>query len=70
MGGDGTPTSPRRLAWGRRVVLATALIAAFLHLTGVYLPADYQAVQRGVFTHCLALPGSWQNLPFLTPFLR
>jgi hypothetical protein len=60
----------RRLAWGRRLVLATALVAAFLHLTGVYLPADYQAVQPAIFTHRPALPGSLDNLPFLTPFLR
>ncbi|HEY7312787.1 MAG TPA: hypothetical protein VH643_25715 [Gemmataceae bacterium] len=60
----------RRLAWGRRAVLATAVLAAVLHLTGVYLKADYQAVQRGIFTHCPAQPGSWENLPFLTPFIR
>jgi hypothetical protein len=60
----------RRLAWGRRAVLATAVVAAFLHLTGVYLNADYQAVQRGIFTHAPAEPGTWENLPFLTPFVR
>jgi hypothetical protein len=60
----------RRLAGGRRAILATALVTAFLHLTGVYLNADYQAVQRGLFTHRPAQPGTWENLPFLTPFVK
>jgi hypothetical protein len=57
-----------RLSWGRRLVLATALVAAFLHLSGVYLKADYHDSQPGLFSHRLELPGSWGNLPFLTPF--
>ncbi|HEY7426961.1 MAG TPA: hypothetical protein VH682_22185 [Gemmataceae bacterium] len=60
----------RRLAWGRRAVLVTALVAAFLHLIGVYLPTDYQAIQHGLFTQRPALPGTWENLPFLTSFIR
>ena len=59
-----------RLAWGRRLVLAMLLLAAFPHLTGVYLKANYRDIQQGLFSHRLELPGSWQNLPFLTPFVR
>ena len=36
--------------------------AAFVQLTGVYLKADYQAVQPGLFTHRPESPGSWENL--------
>ena len=38
------------LAWGRRVLLATTLVAAFVHLTGVYLKADYRDIQPGLFS--------------------
>jgi hypothetical protein len=59
-----------RLTWGRRLVLAMGLLAAFPHLTGVYLKANYCDSQMGLFSQRMELPGSWQNLPFLTPFIR
>jgi hypothetical protein len=55
-------------AKGRRLVLATAALAGFLHLSGVYLKADFDDVQMGLFSKRLERPGSWNNLPFLTPF--
>jgi hypothetical protein len=58
----------RGLAWGRRLLLATALAAAFVHLTGVYLKVDYHDTQAGLFSHRIERPGSWQNLLFLRPF--
>ena len=59
-----------RLAWGRRLLLGMLLVAAFPHLTGVYLKANYCDCQRGLFSQRLEPPGSWQNLPFLTPFVH
>ncbi len=59
-----------RLVWGRRLVLAMVLIAAFPHLTGVFLKANYCDTQTGVFSQRMETPGSWRNLPFLTPFIR
>ncbi len=58
----------RCLAWGRGLLLATVLAAAFVHLPGVYLKADYRDIQPGLFSHHPVPPGSWENLPFLTPF--
>jgi len=58
----------RGLAWGRRLLLATTLAASFVQLSGVYLKADYRAIQPGFFSHHPVLPGSWENWPFLTPF--
>ena len=57
-----------RLVWGRRLVWAMVLIAAFPHLTGVYLKANYCDSQMGLFSRRMEPPGSWQNLPFRTPF--
>lgn len=59
----------RRLAWGRRLIAAMAILAAFVQLTGVYLKADCRDVQPGLFSRRPEPPGSWQHFPFLTPFL-
>ncbi len=59
----------RRLNWGRSLLVATAVAAGFVNLTGVYLKADYRDVLPGPLSHRLEPPASWQNLPFLTPFL-
>ncbi len=60
----------RRLAWGRRVLLATALVAAFVQLTGVYLKADFRDTQPVLIGNANPEPpGSWKHWPFLTPFV-
>jgi hypothetical protein len=60
----------RRLAWGRRVLLTTALVAAFVQLTGVYLKADFRDTQPALLgSACPEPPGSWKHWPFLTPFV-
>jgi hypothetical protein len=59
----------RRRIWGRRLILAIGLLAAFVHLPGVYLKADCRDRQPGLFSHRPEQPGSWQHFPFLTPFL-
>jgi len=60
----------RQLAWGRRVLLATALVAAFVQLTGVYLKVDFRDTQPAlVGSVAPEPPGSWKHWPFLTPFV-
>jgi hypothetical protein len=59
----------RRLTWGRRILLATALVAAFVQLTGVYLKADCRDTQPALVGTIPEPPGSWKHWPFLTPFV-
>jgi hypothetical protein len=59
----------RRRTWGRRVLLATALLASFVQLTGVYLKADCRDTQPALLGTQPQPPGSWTHLPFLTPFV-
>jgi hypothetical protein len=59
----------RRLAWGRRLLLVMALLAAFVQLTGVYLKADCRDTQPALLGTQPEPPGSWTHLPFLTPFV-
>jgi hypothetical protein len=59
----------RRLAWGRRLLLATALVAAFVQLTGVYLNVDFRDCQPALIGMSPEPPGSWKHVPFLTPFV-
>jgi hypothetical protein len=60
----------RRLAWGRRVLLATALVGAFVQLTGVYLKVDFRDTQPALIGSANPEPpGSWKHWPFLTPFV-
>ncbi len=60
----------RRLTWGRRVLLATAFVAAFVQLTGVYLKADFRDTQPALLGSAHPEPpGSWKHWPFLTPFV-
>ncbi len=60
----------RRLAWGRRLLLATALTAAFVQLPGVYLKADFRDTQPALIGSISPEPpGSWKHWPFLTPFV-
>ncbi|MGH7174651.1 MAG: hypothetical protein ACRELG_30670, partial [Gemmataceae bacterium] len=59
----------RRLAWGRRLLLATALVAAFVQLTGVYLKVDFRDCQPALIGTRSEPPGSWKHVPFLTPFV-
>jgi hypothetical protein len=60
----------RRLAWGRRFLGATALLAAFVQLPGVYLKADFRDTQPALIGSATPEPpGSWKHWPFLTPFV-
>jgi hypothetical protein len=59
----------RRGRRGRYLVAAAAVAGCLVHLPGVYLKADYRDIQPGLFTRRAQLPGSWQLVPFLTPFL-
>jgi hypothetical protein len=59
----------RRLAWGRRLLLATALVAAFVHLTGGYLKVDFRDCQPALIGMRPEPPGSWTHWPFLTSFV-
>ncbi|HWG46187.1 MAG TPA: hypothetical protein VN688_25725 [Gemmataceae bacterium] len=59
----------RRLMWGRRLLLATLVAGAFVHLPGVYLKADSRDTQPALFGMRPEPPGSWKHLPFLTPFV-
>jgi hypothetical protein len=60
----------RRLKWGRRVLVATALLAGFVQLTGVYLKTDFRDTQPALIgSDCPEPPGSWKHWPFLTPFV-
>jgi hypothetical protein len=58
----------RQLAWGRGVLAATLVLAAFLHLTGVYLKVDIRASQPLIGANQVS-PGSPAIVPFLTPFV-
>ncbi len=60
----------RRLVWGRRLLLATLFVGAFVQLTGVYLKVDCRDTQPALFGTQPEPPGSWKHLPFLTPFVR
>jgi hypothetical protein len=60
----------RRLAWGRRLLLATVLVAAFVQLTGAYLKVDFRDTQPALIGSASPEPpGSWKHWPFLTPFV-
>ena len=60
----------RRLRWGRRLLLATMLVAAFVQLTGVYLKVDSRDTQPALIGSAAPEPpGSWKHWPFLTPFV-
>jgi hypothetical protein len=60
----------RRLTWGRRVLWATAFVAGFVQLTGVYLKVDFRDTQPALIgTANPEPPGSWKHWPFLTPFV-
>jgi hypothetical protein len=58
-----------RFVWGRRLLLATALFAAFIQLTGVYLKVDFRDCQPALIGTRPLPPGSWKHVPFLTPFV-
>jgi len=60
----------RQLTWGRRLLVATALLAAFVQLTGVYLKGDFRDTQPALIGGAAPEPpGSWKHWPFLTPFV-
>ncbi len=60
----------RRQTWGRRLLLATAFVAAFVQLTGVYLKVDFRDTQPALIGSATPEPpGSWKHWPFLTPFV-
>ncbi|HEY7329500.1 MAG TPA: hypothetical protein VH592_17815 [Gemmataceae bacterium] len=60
----------RQLAWGRRLLIAMVLVAAFVQLTGVYLKADFRDTQPALIGSASPEPpGSWKHWPFLTPFV-
>jgi hypothetical protein len=59
----------RQLAWGRGLLATTIIVAAFLHLTGVYLKVDVRDTQPALFGTQPEPPGSWTHVPFLTPFV-
>lgn len=59
----------RRWVWGRRLLLATMLVAAFVQLPGVYLIVDFRDCQPALIGTCPEPPGSWKHVPFLTPFV-
>jgi hypothetical protein len=60
----------RRLRWGRHLLAATALVAAFVQLTGVYLKVDFRDTQPALIGSASPEPpGSWKHWPFLTPFV-
>ncbi len=58
-----------RLMWGRRVLLAMVLLAAFVQLPGVYLKVDFRDTQPALIGALPEPPGSWKHWPFLTPFV-
>ncbi len=58
----------RHLAWGRGLLTATLVLAAFLHLTGVFLKVDIRASQPLIGANRVS-PGSSAIVPFLTPFV-
>lgn len=59
----------RRLMWGQRLLLATALVAGLVQLSGVYLKVDFRDCQPALIGTCPEPPGSWKHVPFLTPFV-
>lgn len=59
----------RHLLWGRRLLGATLLVAAFVQLTGVYLKVDFRDTQPALIGTQHEPPGSWAHVPFLTPFV-
>ncbi|MHB1422985.1 MAG: hypothetical protein ACYC3I_07285 [Gemmataceae bacterium] len=59
----------RRLRWGRGLLIATLLFAAFVQLTGVYLKSDFRDTQPALVGTSPEPPGSWKHWPFLTPFV-
>jgi hypothetical protein len=59
----------RRLAWGRRLLLATMLAAAFVQLPGEYLKVDFRDTQPALIGSLPEPPGSWMHWPFLTPLV-
>jgi hypothetical protein len=59
----------RTRPWGWRLVVAAALWSCLMHVPSSYLRTDYRAIQPGFVSGQPASPGSWENTPFLTPFL-
>ncbi|HTU21414.1 MAG TPA: hypothetical protein VMG10_25480 [Gemmataceae bacterium] len=59
----------RRRAWGRRLLLATAVAAGFVQLSGVYLKVDFRDSQPALVGTKPEPPGSWKHVPFLTPLV-